>query len=103
MIFDIYVMYDDGDFKDVYLDMALEDYHGATYRAQLCLDKAKGVATLNSNIFYSECGDIEFDVRDPNEVPSWVKRLIIHLTGRMHEVLEKGKSIRRWLEDEELV
>ena len=102
MIFDIYVQYDDEDYKDVYLDMALEDYHGEVYQAHMTLDKASGVLTMHSDIFYSPSGDIEFRVLSSNDIPSWVRNLHRHLTPRMHEVMKTGKAIRRWLEDEEV-
>lgn len=101
MIFDIYVQYDDADYKDVYLDMALEDYHGPVYRAQLTLDKAINHVEMSPDIFYSPSGEIEFTEMHPNDKPEWVKRLVLHLAPRMHEVMKNGKAIRRWLEDSE--
>lgn len=99
MIFDIYVQFDDEQYKDVYLDMALEDYHGEIYRAHLALDKASNEVELNSDVLYSPSGEIEFTVLKSNDVPSWVKRLVIHLTPRMHEVMKTGVVIRRFLEE----
>lgn len=102
MIFDIYVQYDDEDYKDVYLDMALDDYHGEVYRAHLALVKSEQSVEMNSDILYSPSGDVEFRVLSSNDIPSWVRNLHRYLTPRMHEVMKTGKAIRRWLEDEEV-
>lgn len=101
MIYDIYVQYDDENYKDVYLDMALEDYHGEVYRAHLVKHKDSHTFEMNSDILYSPNGAVEFQVLKSNDIPSWVRNLHRHLTPRMYDVMETGVVIRRFVEDAE--
>jgi hypothetical protein len=101
VIFNIAVHYEDADTKEVILDMALEDFEAESWRVALILDKTQlDVAARLTSI--ARCNGNEDIYRDVprNEVPEWVKRLVIRLTPRMHEVMEHGTAIRRWVEEE---
>lgn len=99
MIYDIYVMYEDDEYKDVRLDMALEDYAGACYHVTLTLDKCIGVTQLQDFCFAPP--DKSFDEIASNDVPDWVRNLARFLRPRMEEMMSKpvNTRIQRWMED----
>lgn len=99
MIYDIYVENDDKDYRDVRLDMALEDYTEDTYSVVLTLDRDYGTRCLGGVLYGA--GDKFFVELNKNDVPEWVKRLTITLTPRMHEVMSDymNKPITRFMDE----
>ena len=99
MIYDIYVETDDADYRDVRLDMAIEDYQSDTYSVTLTLDRVFATRGLD-DVMYAASGQ-HFVPLTKGQVPEWVKRLIITLTPRMHDVMDDPNSvpITRWLEE----
>ncbi|MBK8467603.1 MAG: hypothetical protein IPL32_17455, partial [Chloracidobacterium sp.] len=51
MIYDIYVENDDSDYRDVRLDMALEDYTEDTYSVVLTLDRDYGTRSMGDVLY----------------------------------------------------
>jgi hypothetical protein len=99
MIYDITVTYEDEDFRDVAVDMALEDYAHDCYRLSVIYDKAEDTVKL-CDVDFCEDNDDEFHYVPTNELPEWVRRLSEHLTPRASAMArgEITKPIKSFVE-----
>ena len=100
MIFDIYLHYEDADYRDVVLDMALEDYAGESWRAQLTLDKSQlGVPAQLGDIERCVGNDDTYEPADRNEIPGWVKNLTTFLRPRMEAVMAGEPEVSSFMDE----
>ena len=100
MIYDIVVINEDEEYKDIELTAAFEDYADATWKVVLTLFKEKQHSEL-CNWEYSPDSCSHFDELRPGDVPDWFRNLANYLKPRMIEMLDKavGTRVERFVSD----